>query len=364
MITVAGTCQNASGGCRACALAVTMMVASATATFADEVTSKDTRLRGSVKELSADGVTLAPEYGAGTLVIPWKSVDDITTVGDVQVLHGEDAEVSGPIKGKRGDALLVGEREIDVATIYSGIAIGPDGATWRDRMRSRWRYWDGNLDLGFNLQQSTTDTMGLAIVFETVRRKAPTRLVLGSSYRYGTQKEKGESSTTTQDELKGLVRGEYDLGDRLYGYASGDAEYDGIERISVRSVPKVGAGYTLWSQNLDGGRQNFLRLEAGPGWVYEKYFGGSEDNYFTIAFGALATYYLPYSSKLDWRFDYLPAVDDWANNYLLRTTASLAVPLLDPISAKFAVTDEYNSRPANGADANSLFVTIGLSLGW
>ena len=364
MVAVGEKRHRRARACGSCLVALMMLLAWATAAVSDEVTSKGTRLRGAVQGLSDTGVTLAPEYGEGTLLIKWDDVEEISTDGALQVLYGEGAEVVAPIKGKRGGVLLVGESEVDIATIYSGISIGADGARWRDRVRSRWRYWDGHFDLGFNLQQSTTDTAGLAIIFETVRRKAPTRLILGSSYRYGSQKDKGESSTTTQDELKGLARGEYDFTDRIYGYASGDAEYDGIERISLRSVPKVGAGYTIWLQDLDAKRQNFLRLEAGPGWVYERFFGGEEDSYFTVAFGAAATYYLPYDSRFDWRFDYLPAVDDWANDYLLRTTASLAVPLIDPVSAKLAVADEYNSQPTDDADANSLFVTVGLSVGW
>jgi hypothetical protein len=134
--------------------------------------------------------------------------------------------------------------------------------------------------------------------------------------------------------------------------------------LSLRTVPKAGLGYTIFLEDLDEKRQNFLKAEAGGGWVYQKYFGGEDDNYFTIAFGALAKYHLPYDSVFDWRFDYLPAVDDWAENYLLRTTASLTVPLFDPISFKAVLMDEYNNKPATGADHNSLFITIGLSVGW
>jgi hypothetical protein len=255
---------------------------------ADEVTSKGTKLRGKVTGLGSKGLTLEPEYGSGALVIDWEDVEDVYTEGDVQVLRLDDTEVIAPIKGKRGDAILVGEETIELATIHSAVGIGPDGPTWRDRMRSRFRFWDGHFDLGYTLQRSTIDTRGLSIGFETTRSRAPTRLIIGSTYRYGTEDKKGTPETTTQNELKGWIRGEYDLTERIYIFASADGEYDEIEKLSIRTVPKIGAGYAIFLENLDEKRQNFLKAEAGGGWVYQKYFGGVDDNYFTIAFGALA----------------------------------------------------------------------------
>ena len=86
--------------------------------------------------------------------------------------------------------------------------------------------------------------------------------------------------------------------------------------------------------------------------------------YFAVAFGALCGYYLPYGAHFDWRVDYLPAVDNFTKNYLLRSDASLTVPLMDPLNAKFGFLDEYNGNPAPDAQPNSLFLTAGLSIAW
>ena len=55
----------------------------------------------------------------------------------------------------------------------------------------------------------------------------------------------------------------YDITPRIYGFASGDATYDGIQKLSIRGVPKIGAGYKLWEEKLDADRRNFLQAEAG-----------------------------------------------------------------------------------------------------
>jgi hypothetical protein len=78
----------------------------------------------------------------------------------------------------------------------------------------------------------------------------------------------------------------------------------------------------------------------------------------------VAGYHLPYGAHFDGRVDYLPAVNDFTGDYLLRGEAGLTMPLVDPISAKFSVLDLYDSTPAVGTDHNSLFIAIGLSLVW
>lgn len=358
------------------------LVLAATVAAADEVTSKGTVLKGKIVALSSAGLTLEPEYGKGELAIAWEDIEDVRSDGPFQVLYADGLEVDGALQGVSNGRLLVGAdaasaTAIELGDLHSAVPIGTAGLSWQDRMRSYWRYWDGSLDFGFNMQQATTDTNGLVIGFATTRTKEPTRLLLGANYRYGTQKQRGEKRQTIEDRAFGSARGEYDFTERLYGFLSGDATYDAIQKLSIRGVPKAGLGYTIWEEKLDETKRNFLAAEAGGAWVYEKFFtltchaGGvaipgcdTENNFFAVAFGAAAGYYLPYDAYIGWRLDYLPAVDDFANDYLLRNALELSAPLIDPISAKFSLIDEYDNTPAKGTDHNSLYLAFGLSVGW
>jgi hypothetical protein len=336
---------------------------------ADQVTSKGTVLRGKITGVSSAGVTIEPEYGKGALAIKWENIEDLKSDGNFQILYGEDQESDVPLQGFTAGKLFVGSgiegaTQIDVATIHSGFPIGPDGPSWRDELRSGWRYWDGNFDVGFNLQQATTDTTGLLLGFKTTRKKDPLRLLFGATYRYATQKQQGEQSTTIQDQWYGIARGEYDIIERLYGFASGEATYDAIQHLSIRGIPKAGLGYTFFEEKLDEDNRNFLAGEVGGAWVYERYFGGDTNDYFAIALSAIAGYHLPYGAHWDGRVDYLPAVDNFTVDYLLRGETSLTMPVIDPVSAKLSVIDEYDNTPAANTNRNSLFIAFGLSVGW
>lgn len=358
-------------------IAICLLLPAAGVARADEVTSKGTVLQGKINRISAAGVELSPDYGDGSLLIKWKNVEDIHSEASFQILYNDEQEVYAPLTGFRDGMLQTQEASIDVKTIHSGIPLSSSKPSFRERLRSNWRYWDGNFDLALNASQATVDTTGLLVSFAATRTKDPTRLVMNVSYRFsrqnsdeevldpnapgGTKTKKVEK--TLEDEWRGLLRGEYDLTPRIYTFASADAEYDGIESLSIRAVPKLGLGYQLWEQEVSETKKNFLRVEAGGAYVYEKFFGGDTGDYFSIAMGALAQYHLPFG-RVDWRLDYLPAVNDWIGDYLLRTEAALSIPIFDPISLKTAIIDEYDSEPAEGTDQNRFYLMLGFSVAW
>jgi hypothetical protein len=365
-----------------CGLGIAATLFTAAAVHADQITSKGTVLRGKITALSSAGVTFAPEYGAGSLTVKWEDIEDLKTDASFQVLYDEGLESDAPLQGFANGTLYVGPRlegatPIETKTITMGNPIGAEGPSWADRTRSYWRYWSGSFDLAFNYQQASTDTTGLLVGFKTIRTKDPLRLIFGANYRYGAQTIKNQTNqmtglkedvtTTTQDYWYGLARGEYDLTERLYTFGSGEATYDGIQRLSIRAVSKAGLGYTFWEQKLDADTRNFLSGEVGPSFVYEGYFHDSDpshNEYFAIGFGLLAGYHLPYGAHFDGLVNYLPSVNDFTGQYFLHSEASLTMPLASIISGKFSLVDEYTKPPAGDTQSNTLFITFGLSLAW
>jgi len=344
---------------------------------ADEVTVKGTVLEGKITKLDGSSITFEPAYGKGSLTIKWEDIQALRSEDPFAVLHGDNEEVDGPLQAFTDGKLVVGPTAetaiaIDATTLFSGFPIGAEGPSFMNRMRSSFRYWSGNFDLGFNLQQATTNTRGFLLSFKTKRTKGPSRFSIGADYRYSTSEEKvrdpmtnvrTDKTTVIQDQFFGFVRQEYDVLTRMYVYGSGDATYDGVQRLSIRGIPKAGVGVIIWEEKLDETTRNFFQGEVGGGWVYEKYFGGHTNDYGTIAFGLLAGYYLPYDSHFDFKFDYLPAINDFSN-YLMRGEVGLTIPVVDPISAKFSLINTYDSTPAPGTKANSLFLAFGISLAW
>jgi putative salt-induced outer membrane protein YdiY len=179
------------------------------------------------------------------------------------------------------------------------------------------------------------------------RERGPSRLLFDASYIRGTTKEEfpddGESGSEqiTANEVRGWIRQEYDVTERVFGFGSFEAEHDGVEEVSYRLIPKIGAGYKLIDDDT-----TYFAVDAGPSYVYEKFYDDSINNYFAIAFGAESRVKLPWNGA-SWfaRIDYLPSITDWKNDYRLRGETGILVPLFDPVNFKATLVDEYNSQP-------------------
>lgn len=328
---------------------------------ADEIKVDGTVLEGTIVAVDADGVDFEPALGSGTLSIAYADIEEVRSDGRFFVLHGEDGEVRGRIVGIDDGALLVGDdmetaNRIESAAIYAGYEI--DGTVSQiQRLRSQWRYWTASFDAGFAISSGTTDTTHTAIGFRSERRKPGSRYLVGASYLFGTEKQKGAEENTLNNEVHGNTKAEYDLTNWLLAIGAFDAEYDEIERLSYRLVPKAGLGYRLYKTD-----KAFFQLETAPAYVAERFFGGDKNGFFAISFGAEGEYKLPYSAVLAARAEYLPAVDDWANDYLLRSEISFTMPLVGVLNFRASLADQYDNTPAEGTDRNELQTSLGLSV--
>ena len=126
--------------------------------------------------------------------------------------------------------------------------------------------------------------------------------------------------------------------------------------LSLRTVPIGGLGYQFVLRE-----QLTISGHTGPGYIYQRFFGGDTENYFTIFLGGDLEADLPYGSQLKWSAEYLPAVTDWQDNYLFRTTADWTMPIIGWLDFKLAMINIYNNRPAEDTQRNTFTMTAGLS---
>ena len=190
----------------------------------------------------------------------------------------------------------------------------------------------------------------MSTALELRRKKKPMDFFFGAYYFF--QSSKGSD----ENRLLGRARLDRDLSDRTFAFGQINAEYDEIQNLSLRTDPVVGLGYRFVDRET-----LTLSGRSGPGYVYQRYFGGNVEDYFTILFGSDLEADLPYGSKFRWSVEYLPEVSDWQGNYLIRTIADWTMPIMGWLDFKIAVFDTYNNRPPDDTDRNTLTTTAGLS---
>jgi len=336
--------------------------------IADEIVAKGSTVRGTITVITAKGAEIETEFDHVKLVIPFADVQSMTTDEPFRVFYDEDSELVGRVVGGTDTTLRIGHSESDARDIeVTRIVIArPESGSGLISLRSRMRYWRGLADVGFGLTQATVDNTLVSAGLRAERNKGPTRLVIDFGGHYGTQKRQrprpGGEEMRLADDLRGGLKGQYDIGKSFFLWASGDAKYDGIQNISYRVVPAAGVGYYLYKTETAT-----LQIESGGFYAYERFFGGATNSLRGVAFGAEAATALPAGAALHWRMDYLPAINDWTNTYLLRNEASIISPLRGALSFKLSVLDEYDSHPARDASGqltakeNSLVTTAGVA---
>ena len=328
---------------------------------ADRVTVKGTVLEGTVKSIDAKQIVVETVYGKGDLTIAVADVEAIETDVAFHLFHGDHVETVGRVVGVSPDAIQVDPGgPVETADLWVARRDPGDEANLIDEVHLALPFWSGSFDLAFSATQATDDTLALATALGIQRTRGPSRTRMGARYQLGIQKLDGESSDKTANEIYGFLRQEYDLTKRLFAFGSVDGEYDEIESLSIRTVPKVGLGFRIYkSENA------WFAVDAGPAYVYERFFGGDTNQYPGATFGAESDWKLPVLGA-SWhnRLDYTPSFEDWLGDYLLRFETGLLIPMTESISFKFSLVDAYDSTPAEDAKKNSLSTLVGLALGF
>jgi hypothetical protein len=349
---------------------------------ADRITVKGAVLEGKVKSISAKHVVIETIYGKGDLTIATEDVTAIETEAPFHVYKSDDGKVVGPIVGVTPQAVTVaaegGAAEVPFEQVQAVPRDAGPEANWFSRRGVESPWWKTRYDFAISATESTIDSSALALGFGAERERGPSRLKLGATYLRGTSqdddterlkddpvtpedesllKEDG-SEEITKNELRGFIRQEHDLTKRVFALGSLEAEHDGVESLAYRLIPKVGVGYKLVDRE-----DAFLSVDAGVAYVYERFYDDSLNNYLSLAFGAESKWKLPWLGA-SWvsRADYFPSITDWANDYRLRGETALLIPIVEQLSMRASVIDEYTAQPADDTLHNTLTTLLGLSL--
>jgi hypothetical protein len=337
--------------------------------------AKGDTIHGRVADLTAEGVVFEPASGTGQIAVKWADVQSLETEGNYTVLHGAEGEARGRILGfEDGKFILVGDapataERLEIGTLFHAYDESKAAGSWVERMRSRLRFWTATLDASSAYTNSTTDTLAGAAGILIDRKKAPTHLLFEAGAIYASEDEQHEERTITENALFAFGRGELDLTDHWYTYASSRFTHDNQLHLALRAEPRGGAGYHF----IKSKTRNFS-TDVGLAWIYESYFGDEFDvttgidenrgsnNFWSIAFGAQGDAVLAYGAILRGRVEYLPSVDDWQDDYLARAETSLDLPMLHWLAFRIAFADEYDNTPAPGAQHNKFSSTAGIAI--
>jgi putative salt-induced outer membrane protein YdiY len=202
--------------------------------------------------------------------------------------------------------------------------------------------WSTSGALGLTISEGNTENTLFNANLITSRKWDKNEIDLGLDGAYG-------EADGVRNTANAHAFGQYNrlLNERLYGLLRIDGLHDDISDVSYRATVSPGLGYYLMKTT-----NSFLRVEAGPGFVWER-VGGVEDEYVTVRLAERYETQLNERVKL-WQFvEWLPSVEDFEDG-VINGEVGIDASLTKKISLRAIVQDTYDSTPAPGLKHNDL----------
>ena len=343
------------------------------------------------------GVAFSAE-DAATVVQP-ASVQDVITLKDGSVIHGEVIEMTGgllviknalaadPIKVKWSEVSKIAvshpipfhlkEGTILNGTVEEGdpgtmrVKAGPSGDTMTVPMDAVTQVnpviqspviYTGSINAGYSQSTGNSSLRNISVVGDLVARSEQLRLTLLGRYVYGDN-----SGSLQVRNARGTIKLDFFITKRFFWFASAYVENDFLQNLKLRTAIASGPGYQFIERGDFNGifKDMTFYAEAGPTYFNEDY----RDNSVT---DDRASFRARVAMKWDWPLfdgrvtlyhhnEIFPSVQN-ASDFFFTMDNGVRMKIFAGLASGFQVTTRYNNRPPTGTgDTDNLYL---LTLGY
>jgi len=233
--------------------------------------------------------------------------------------------------------------------VGSGLALAQSAAP----LSPDTNHWETTAAAAVMLTRGNSETFLATLSLDTKRKWERDEVSGGISGGYGESKV-DDVNTKNTEFIQGYGQYNHLFTERFYGALRLDGQDDQIAGIEYRFKVSPIAGYYFIKDD-----KMTLAGEAGPSLIYEHLKGEDPHGYWAARLAERWDYKLSATTKVWESLEYLPRVDDWANNYLLNFEAGIDTMIGKGWSLRVVFQDQYASEPANGRKQNDLRLLAG-----
>lgn len=325
--------------------------------LADQITLKNgDRLTGTITKVDAAKLSIKTEF-AGEIDVQLAAVDSITsdapvyvTSKDGRVIVGTLKTVDGRIEIQTADVEKVTLAKEDIQLLRSQAEQALYEAAIEKQNRASYV---GSLDAGLSLTRGNSDTIIASIGTQSARTTQKDKLSLFAAGLFARNNTTG-ISVTTAEAIRGGVRYDRNISDRLFGFALTDLERDRFQQLDLRLV--LGGGLGFHARRTERTR---LDLFAGGSFNQEFFSTGLRRKSAEALIGNELTYKLSDFVTIGERAVFYPNISDFGE-YRLTFDSSAAVRLSRRLSLQVTLSDRFLSNPPPGLKKNDLLLTTGI----
>jgi putative salt-induced outer membrane protein len=360
---------------------VLLMGMFASVTMGDQVTLKNgDRISGDI--VSGDGKTLMMKTDAlGDISIQWDAVAGIESTQSLNLTLQDGTKLSGKITTSNGKFVVAGapstaapaSKDAIVAVRNDAEQKNYDVATEKMAHPKITYFWSGFADTGLALTRGNSSTASYTFDANAVRETPRDKLTLYGNYIFANNDTTPPSSTTANLFQTG-IRGDLNIGPKLFVFAFGDFMTNQLQHLSLRQDYGGGFGYHVIKNDrttfdifggADYDRDAFgsytYANPAPPPLLLD--VAGYNMNSAEALVGEEFDSHLSKRAMLNERFSFFPNLSH-TGEYRMQFDSSLAMTVKSWLSWQFTFSDRYISYPPPGLKGNDLVLSTGLRVVW
>jgi putative salt-induced outer membrane protein YdiY len=348
--------------------AVVLCVLAASAR-ADQLTLKNSdRITGTIVKSDAKILLIKTEF-VGDVNVQW---DAVTSIVSSQPLH-VDLKDGQTVVG----TVATADGRLNVTTKTAGEVTAPKDAVMAvrnddeqkayDAQIERLRnprltdFWSGLLDTGLSVTRGNSATLSYTLSAKAVRATSRDKISVYSTAVYATD-DTTSPSRTTAHAIRGGLRGDLNVSERLFVFGFTDFEFDQFQDLDLRNVLGGGLGYhVIKTKNTT--------FDVFGGGDYEQEFFAASPAFPTgltrktgeVVLGEEFDTKLNSRTMLTERFSLYPNVSN-TGDYRFQLDATAVTKFNSWLGWQVTYSDRYLSNPLPGLKKNDVLLSTGLRL--
>lgn len=350
-------------------LALLCLLFMAAGARADQITLKNgDRLTGTIVKSDDKTLVIKTEL-AGEVSVQWDAITSIVSTQPLHLALKDGQTVVGTVTTKDG--------KFDVTTKETGAVTAPKDAVATVRNDAEQKsydeeierlrnprltdFWSGVLDTGLSLTEGNSSTLSFTLAGKAARVTKRDKISLYTTAIYAKDNTTPPSRTTAHA-IRGGVRGDVNLTDRLFTFAFTDFEYDQFQHLDLRNVIGGGLGYHVINTKV-------TQFDVfGGGSFDQEYFSpippavaGLTRKTGEVVVGETLNTKLGGRTTIGESMSLYPNISD-TGDFRLTFDLTAATKLKNWLSWQTTFSDRYTNFPLDGLKANDLLLSTGLRL--
>ena len=331
--------------------AVVAVTAAMTASADLIVFKSGARLTGKVDRIEGGEIKFTSD-DVGEVKIKQDKVEAITTEANNTILYNDKTTEQAVVCMTNGQYTASG-KSLDMANVK---AVNPEPEAWH-----------GSVNLSASAARGNTVSENVSLLADLKRRWESDRLTADGGYYFAQNGTDNDNKRKTEDRIDLGAQWDHFWVGKLYSYVNGRYERDGINDLQYRYRLGLGLGYQwLEGQVFESTGKWSFSQEAGGTYIKEKYEHVKDDDRLAFRYAHHLEWIPRWVDKLAFthNFEYLPDVDDWADNYLIDTDVGFTYALIGAWQLLGKVEWDYNSNPGPSTKSSDFRYLLGLGYKW